>query len=390
MFYYPFNYNFRDLYNLELEILNAGISISNINFDGTNLIICSSTELTNTQLSNITTILQNYQDNYNEYKTDTKLISVQNSSSTPLSSNSVFNGVYEDISDYSTLTVSCLSDKNSASNGLQICFSADGITDHYIKTYTIYSNDIFIDTITIPFTYFKIKYTNGPYSQGSFVLQSSAHLYKSKNGLDTTQKNEVVIKEEILDDGQVPTNGFFRSEGFSMTCGALSTSSTTFSFPYPIAPTVIKFYVRDTNVGDSFNTYIAEKTTIGVLTTSHSSGTNVLSVSDTVIKHIKVGFICTVSNGATENALGEVISVNQTNNTITVEQNLSTSFPANSLVKMTINNIKNYSLYASGLNIIGDSRIGSSYLPPNTPIKIYYTNNGLVSKTFYWNVEYMY
>lgn len=208
--------------------------------------------------------------------------------------------------------------------------------------------------------------------------------------METHNIESIRIKEEFLQDGQIPTNGYFKCQGFSETCIANSVTEFVYSWLYPISPTVIKLNVRSIHQGDKFDTYIAKDTTIGVITSNLTIGTTVLPVSTTVINNIKPGFLCKITDGVNTNELGEVLSVNTTNNTITITTPPTNDFNTNSFIKMTIHNIKDFYLYDTGPFIIGDSRIGSSYLPPNIPITLSYTNNSETNKVFNWVVEYMY
>lgn len=200
----------------------------------------------------------------------------------------------------------------------------------------------------------------------------------------------VKIKEEFLEAGQVPTNGYFRYEGFRVTCAANSVTEYPFFWPFPISPTVIKLHIRPTHINDIVNTYISRNKIIGVITRTTVDGLTVLPVSSTVLQYIKPGFLCKLTNGVNTDDLGQVISVNKTDATITVSSPTTNSFNIGSYIKMTIHNIKNFYLYAEGACVIGNSRIGSSYLPANTEILLVYDNTSNDEKVFNWEVEYMY
>lgn len=53
---------------------------------------------------------------------------VHNSTTTPLGAGATFTGEWEDTLDYGTMVIGIISDQDSATDGLKIEYSADGIT----------------------------------------------------------------------------------------------------------------------------------------------------------------------------------------------------------------------------------------------------------------------
>ncbi len=104
-------------------------------------------------------------------------IDSNNSSTTALTSNSVYTGTSVESTDYSSLTVSITTDQSSATNGLSIQFSSDGTNWDIIRgdTITVGNPGTAFNTTfryNIEARYYRIIYTNGTTGQSIFRLQS--------------------------------------------------------------------------------------------------------------------------------------------------------------------------------------------------------------------------
>jgi hypothetical protein len=102
-------------------------------------------------------------------------ISTTNSTKTLLSANSTFTGISESLTinkGYDHITVSIISDQDSASGGVSLQFSSDSSNWDYNISYTYKSTGYFFKRIPIYGAYYRIVYTNGSTNQTSFRLQS--------------------------------------------------------------------------------------------------------------------------------------------------------------------------------------------------------------------------
>lgn len=135
---------------------------------------------------------------------------------------------------------------------------------------------------------------------------------------------------------------------------------------------------------------IAPNTIIGTLTGNIPAGAiSGIPVSQTVIDNTAIGFCLEfVDGGSTAtNNVGRVIAViaiDTDNNEITIETATTQGFTAASptYVRQTVEMIPNY--------VIGDAKIGGSYLPANTTVRVEYTNNNGSTGYFYPKIEYLY
>lgn len=102
-------------------------------------------------------------------------VSVVNSSSALLGANATFTGLAENIKDASVISVFCHADQPSATDGLSVEWSSDGINYDDTDKFTITPSGTKIFTFGCTSKFFRIRYTNGPTAQGTFRLQAILH-----------------------------------------------------------------------------------------------------------------------------------------------------------------------------------------------------------------------
>lgn len=103
------------------------------------------------------------------------IISAVNSTSTLLGANGVFTGIAEDITKYAEIRVSVFSNQASATNGLQMQQSSDGVNYDNVDMYSIPAATGKTFGSGSASRYFRIVYTNGASAQGTFRLQVTYH-----------------------------------------------------------------------------------------------------------------------------------------------------------------------------------------------------------------------
>ena len=100
-------------------------------------------------------------------------ISVVNSSSAPLGGGAVFLGSSEDVTKYTTISVSVVSDAVSAATGVVLESSPDNTNWAPIKSESYSTpSSVAIVTANIEQKYFRVRYTNGATPQTLFILQT--------------------------------------------------------------------------------------------------------------------------------------------------------------------------------------------------------------------------
>lgn len=107
-------------------------------------------------------------------------VCVENSSSTPLGSNAVFTGDWQDTLNYTEVIVSVSADKNSATDGLVLNWSADGSTVNETDEFSILANSGKTFSFPCNRRYVKITYTNGAVAQTVFNIATYLKRFASK------------------------------------------------------------------------------------------------------------------------------------------------------------------------------------------------------------------
>jgi hypothetical protein len=251
--------------------------------------------------------------------------------------------------------------------------------------------------------------------------------------VEILNENSVVVKEET---GQ--TGGTFGVYATNLDISPNSTNTITVSFPYPISSLCTYYSTTSANTKDLLSVTIGENTPIGVITSSASpvssswtennytigqmvlynhpsfgsriytciANTNnnenptnsgywkhgfELSVSSTVLKNTSTGYYINLTDNTNNNDLKRVISIDTINSKIYVEGNLSNNFNTGSVILQTVYLMKDYPLGNGGEHFVGSKKIGGTYIPADTFIKVYYTNlSSTETKYFNGGMEYIY
>ncbi len=107
-------------------------------------------------------------------------ISTANSSTSTLTSGSVFTGTSEDVSQYAEIRISVISNVASATDGLSLQQSSDGTNWDITDVFTVPAATGKIYSIGVASKFFRIVYTNGGTNQASFRLLSVYHKVRTK------------------------------------------------------------------------------------------------------------------------------------------------------------------------------------------------------------------
>jgi hypothetical protein len=210
--------------------------------------------------------------------------------------------------------------------------------------------------------------------------------------IQTITSNTVVVETET--DPNKKTNGNYGVRSWMLdiptdTIGSITRQKTTFE--YPINMMLVSFRSADNSQGDVFSCEIIPNTIIGICTTTASLGTTSISVSETVLANLNVGFLIDISTGTTSAHLGRCLTKDLATGIITTEYPVSNvTFDAGSYIKMTIRFVDRYVLTNSQNRLLGTGKIGCSYIPSNILMEVVYTNNNGLAKKFHIDMEYMF
>lgn len=203
-----------------------------------------------------------------------------------------------------------------------------------------------------------------------------------------TEGNDALeIREETT-----KTGGHYRAESIKVSMSSSdSVVMSDNSWLKPINCMSVAFITTDDQIGDLLDVSVGPETPIGILLADSPSGSTVFTVNSTVLEYIKLGFGVLLSQSGNINDCGEVIAIDKNANTITVETATTSSFNAGvCYVLMTVYMITNYEICAEGRWIIGDDKIGGSYVPTGTVVRIKYTNLSEGDRTFRAQIGLLY
>lgn len=157
-------------------------------------------------------------------------ISTLNTTSANLGSGATFTGPWEDVSGYATISVLVKSDVASATDGLKLELSADGITVHNDDVYTIPANSGKVFSVPAFGKFFRVRYVNSGTAQTSFTLQTKYFVdypKPSSHRIDNaiiSQDDAELVKAVIT--GQRPDGSFTNID--TTTAGNLKVSIQEF------------------------------------------------------------------------------------------------------------------------------------------------------------------
>lgn len=249
-----------------------------------------------------------------------------------------------------------------------------------------------------------------------------------------------VIKDNIfkIQEEDIPTGGYYGAFTVSLDGLPNTTTSTSISFPFPINVLSLKLIMSSEHTGDTLDLTVGENTIIGAISNvlpsvtawtsqNYTTGSVVTYTHPTFGSRIYTCILNTVSNenptdktywthgyqipvtstvldntfiGAnlqlydvtnTDN-LDRIISIDNVNSYVYVETAPVNSFsPATpTYVRQTVYYFKNFELYGPGDVILGENKIGGTYIPADTLITGYYHNASVdTTKHIVGFIEYL-
>lgn len=259
--------------------------------------------------------------------------------------------------------------------------------------------------------------------------ENTNHVIDSANivVVEKKEQNFLSIKQE-----DVPTVGKFSIITLNVNGSANTTSTTTWWYEKQVTALLISFQSTETHKGDIVTMVVGENTPVGVLTAgtttvqdwvsqdyvvgdivkyNHTLGERVytcinnttssqnptnktywrrgyeLTASPTVAQNSD-SFHMKLSNGVNLDYLGLVLHVDKNTNKVYTQFPPTHSFNAGSLVMIEDHIIKDYEIGEPGLHRVGEGSMGGASIPPDTIVKVYYTNNSNVNKTLIGSLEF--
>lgn len=218
--------------------------------------------------------------------------------------------------------------------------------------------------------------------QPTSCFNNTAHVVNTELTaiIETTEKITVKLQRE-----DIPTGGHYNCEGFSFMIKAYSTNFIEVKWPFPVNILSVHSQTSESQLEDVLNATVNPKTLVGVTTDTGVIGTNTLTVNETVINNLKIGFDVYII----DDYLGRIIEVNSQNSTISFENELENEYSSGSSIYGELRIIRNYNFGYNSGNDFGAFN-GNKYLPTNTITKVCYTNTSNVQKKFCFSIEYLF
>lgn len=216
----------------------------------------------------------------------------------------------------------------------------------------------------------------------------------------TIDPSSVVIISSISDESQsvvtssVGTNNFWKADchNYPIAAGPGVDTIIDLSYPYSVSVRGSTFYMTADNVGDILTVYAAPNTVVGAITSDVTIGDTVINVTPAVTSNVYPGFLLHLTDGVNSSNLGEVVSIDKVNNTVTVSvasnQNYSAASPT--LVQFTMVRISNMTIAIEGPIKLGQSELGGTIVPAGTVIRAIYTNQTADAKNLNVVLELFY
>jgi hypothetical protein len=207
---------------------------------------------------------------------------------------------------------------------------------------------------------------------------------------------ETVTPNTVLISTQNPgeTSGYYRRERKKMTIAAGPDVITTqiISFKYPVGMLAFNVDIATANEGDVFDALVApiNFSPVGVLTANASAGACALTVNSGALAYLKIGFnLVLFSSSNVKEEAQEIIAINTTNNTITLESGITGNYVTGNYISFFITRCKNYHMNCSESITMGNF-LRSSLFGTTLQAQLRYTNKSNIEKTFVYGIDYLF
>lgn len=210
--------------------------------------------------------------------------------------------------------------------------------------------------------------------------------------IDPTQ-TQVYTTKPMTDVQVLQPNGYYQCSTLDLDMPAC-TPGTIFSAdlvnPMRVLLWTTSMFLPADSEGDRVEIIAAPDTPIGYITASISVDATVIPVSATVIGFLIPGLDIALYDGVNYHDLGRVISIDAVNGTVTIEYATISSFAIGTPVLFNLKNVRAFDVCRdfSGEINLGGAWIKYKEVPPNTTMRVVYTNNDGVAKCVVLKFEY--
>lgn len=196
----------------------------------------------------------------------------------------------------------------------------------------------------------------------------------SASKVDILQPNITLIDSERTPLGQLPTGRNYRLITKAFDAPANQTTTTQFSFKYPVSIHAAQLTTEAKQRGDIVSVEGGKDTVIGVLTDAVALNDTEIPVSPTVIANLQVGRHVSLTDGVNTTPYIAVVSINTNTNVITLDTGTPYAFVGGSFVRMTVYLAQEVEIGHPGDYKLGSRTQGATYIPANTVQTVTYVN----------------
>ena len=228
-------------------------------------------------------------------------------------------------------------------------------------------------------------------AQYQYVWNDSPPVACPVNTAHTVDPTTIAIVDTVSNDSvnviqqAGTTNGNYGLCSHSFDIQPNSTESYTFSYPYNCSISSVHFTTNSSQTGDLVSCWTAPHTPIGSITSNVSVGDTVVSVSQTAIQELCLGYLVTLNDGTNTCEMGRAFAIDSVNLKVTCEMASTAAFSAATptAVQMSFPTVSNFEIADPNLISLGENHIGAAFLPANVPITVIYQNKSqMESKHF--------
>jgi len=205
---------------------------------------------------------------------------------------------------------------------------------------------------------------------------------------DIVTSQLVEIKEET-----VPTGGHYQATTKAVTANGIETTSTDFTWSHPISVLDLCMQPQPENKGDMVSLLVSPDTMMGPISSDVSVGGTQVTLTAPQIAVLKLGYCVKLDDDTNTDDVGVITDINTSTNVVTFSTPTTNAFlaAAPTFLLMTIQVLKDFELYNTAVPInVGGAKIGGSYVPADTIVRVVYQSNSVGTKKLVTIVEYLY
>lgn len=222
------------------------------------------------------------------------------------------------------------------------------------------------------------------------------------HSVDTTSVIKIKeISDQLLKivEEENPTNGKWRAKGVWLhgTTGENIVTNQDFTWDHPVSVLNLQICPTGENTGDYVQLSVIPNLgfgegVIGVLAATGVSGSTCIQVSQAIIDNVYTIDYITLKLGATGYTVGPITAIDKENFLLYVQIALPITFPSGStLIKLErfVLGQDDFSIGPPNLYTLGVTKIGASYIPKSSIIRVGYKNKTEQAKQMYAIIEYL-